>query len=165
MSRKLSLPLSGIATGIFVLIPALHAQTNNATILGDVTDPNGGVIAGAAITVRNMATGVSREIRTSDLGAYRVYPLNPGTYEVSASAAGFKKQIQPNVAIDAAANVKVNFNLEIGAVSETVEVQASATVLQTQDASVGGTVTSSEVERLPVNGRSTTSVAYRFWPF
>src|ERR1700682_2535510 len=107
MSRKLSLPLSGIATGIFVLIPALHAQTNNATILGDVTDPNGGVIVGAAITVRNMATGVSRELRTTDSGSFRAYPLNPGVYEVSASAAGFKKQVQPNVTLDAAANVKV----------------------------------------------------------
>jgi Carboxypeptidase regulatory-like domain len=156
MSRKLSLLTSGIATGIFVMIPALHAQTNNATIVGDVTDPNGGVIVGAAITVRNTATGVSRELRTSDLGTYRVYPLNPGTYEISASAAGFKKQVQPNVTLDAAANVKVDFKLEIGAVTETVEVQASATVLQTQDASVGGTVTSSEVSRLPVNGRNYT---------
>lgn len=156
MSRKLSILKKGLAAGIFLLIPALQAQTTNATIVGDVTDPNGGVIVGANITVRNMATGVSRELQTSELGSFRVYPLNPGTYEVTASAAGFKKQIQPNIVLDAAANVKVDFKLEVGVVTETVEVAAAAAILQTQDASVGGTVTSSEVSRLPVNGRNYT---------
>jgi len=156
MSRKLSVSTIRFAAGILLWIPTLHAQTNNATIVGDVVDPNGGKIVGAAITVRNTATGVSRELKTSDIGEYRVYPLNPGTYEVAASAAGFKKQVQSNVVLDAAANVKVDFTLEVGAVNETVEVQAAATVLQTQDASVGGTITSSEVARLPVNGRNYT---------
>ena len=56
--------------GILWSIPALYAQTNNATIVGDVADPHGGVIVGALITVRNTDTGVSRELRTSDLGGY-----------------------------------------------------------------------------------------------
>src|SRR5260370_1326970 len=156
MSRKLSLSTIRFAEGLLLSIAALHAQTNNATIVGDVTDPNGGVIVGATITVVKTATGVSRELRTNENGSFRAYPLNTGTYEVSAAAAGFKKQVQPNVTLDAAANVKIDFKLEVGAVSETVEGQASATVLQTEDALVGGTVTSSEVARLPVNGRNYT---------
>ena len=67
-----------------------------------------------------------------------------------------KTQVQQNVTLDAAANVKVDFRMEVGVVSEKVEVQANAAVLQTQDASVGGTVTGNEVSRLPVNGRNYT---------
>ncbi len=132
------------------------AQTTNATIVGDVSDPNGGRIAGADIQVRNAATGVVRELKTSETGSFRVFPLNPGTYEVTASSPGFKTHTQQNVILDAAANVKVDFTLEVGVVSEKVEVQAVASVLQTQDATVGGTVTGTEVARLPVNGRNYT---------
>ena len=108
------------------------------------------------ITVRNIDTGVSREIKSDDSGTYRVFPLNPGNYEVTASSPGMKTQVQRNVSLDAAANVKVDFHLEVGVVNETVEVQGTATLLQTQDASVGGTVTANEVARLPVNGRNYT---------
>ncbi len=132
------------------------AQTTNATIVGDVNDPEGRRIAGAIIQVKNTATGVVRELTTSELGSYRVFPLNPGTYEVSASSPGFKSQVQQNVILDAAANVKVDFRLDVGVVSEKVEVSATATILQTQDASIGGTVTGNEVSRLPVNGRNYT---------
>src|SRR6266545_33205 len=147
----------GMLLGTFgLLASALHAQTTNATIVGDVTDPQGGAIANATITVKNTATGLARQVVTSELGTYRVFPLNPGVYEVSASTPGFKTKVQPNVALEIASNVKVDFQLEVGAVSETVEVQASATVLQTQEASVGGTVTSTVLDRMPVNGRNYT---------
>lgn len=132
------------------------AQTTSATIVGDVSDPHGGLIPGANIVVKNVATGVTRELRTNDLGSYRAFPLNPGTYEVSATASGFKTQVQQNVILDAATNVKVDFKLDVGAITETVQVQATASILQTQDASVGGTVTGTEVARLPVNGRNYT---------
>jgi hypothetical protein len=154
------LTISKKAVPVLCLMYALSAvavaQTTDATIVGDVADPQGGAIAGAVISVKNMATGVAREVKTADTGGYRVYPLNPGSYELTATAPGFKTQLQRNVVLDAAANVKVDFKLEVGVVSEKVEVEASAAILQTQDASVGGTVTGSEVARLPVNGRNYT---------
>ena len=144
------------ACTLFVFASSAFAQTTNATIVGNVTDTSGGSVAGATITVRNVATGVTRELKTDEIGSYRVFPLNPGTYEVTAAATGLKTQFQQNVVLDAAANVKVDFQMEVGVVSEKIEVQSSATVLQTQDASVGGTVTGNEVSRLPVNGRNYT---------
>lgn len=142
--------------GVLVFSAGLMAQTTDATMVGDIADPQGALITGASVTVTNIATGVSREVKTAESGEYRVFPLNPGTYEVSVSAPGFKTTVQRNIVVDAAANVKVDFKLEIGAISEQVEVQATAAVLQTQDASVGGTVSSAEVARLPVNGRNYT---------
>src|ERR1051325_4914378 len=62
------------------------AQTTNATVVGDVTDPQGGSIVGANIIVKNLGTGVTRAVSTSELGTYRVFPLNPGTYNVTAPA-------------------------------------------------------------------------------
>ena len=134
----------------------LAGQTTNATIVGDVADPAGGRIAGANVVIKNTATGVTREVKASDLGSFRVFPLTPGTYDVSASAAGFKTEVQQNVVVDAAANVKVDFKLDVGAITDRVEIQATASVLQTQEASVGGTVTGTEIARLPVNGRNYT---------
>ncbi len=138
------------------LAATAYGQTTNATIVGDVTDPAGSRIAAAGITIKNAATGVAREVQANELGSYRVFPLPPGTYEVAASASGFKTQVQQNVIVDAAANVKVDFKLEVGGIAERVEIQATASVLQTQEASVGGTVTGNEIARLPVNGRNYT---------
>jgi hypothetical protein len=155
MVRVLKSILS-VLCAVAALTSVATAQTTNATIVGDVTDPSGGHIAGADITVRNVGTGVARELKTDESGTYRVFPLNPGNYEVTASSPGMRTQVQKNVVVDAAANVKVDFNLELGSVSENVEVQAVGAALQTQDASVGGTVTGTEVARLPVNGRNYT---------
>jgi len=138
-----------------VLTPAL-AQTTNATLVGDVTDPQGGAIVNATIVVKNVGTGVSREVSTSELGTYRVFPLNPGTYTVSASAPGFKTKISDNVVLEVASNVKVDLQLEVGAINETVEVSSTVATLQTQEASVGGIVTSTTLDRMPVNGRNYT---------
>jgi hypothetical protein len=141
---------------VLLLCGAAFAQTTNGTIVGDLTDAQGAALTNANITVKNTATGVSRTTVTNEFGSFRVFPLNPGTYEVSASASGFKSKVQPGVVLEAAAVVKVDFQLEIGAITETIEVAGAATVLQTQEASVGGTVTSTEIARLPVNGRNYT---------
>lgn len=140
-----------------VLVTAMaFGQTTNATLVGSVSDPQSAAVTGATITVKNMGTGVSRTVETDALGNYRVSPLNPGVYQVAASMAGFKSKVSSNVVLEIASNVKVDFQLEVGQVTETVEVSATASILQTQDASVGGTVTGTELARLPVNGRNYT---------
>ncbi|MDQ6699499.1 MAG: carboxypeptidase-like regulatory domain-containing protein [Acidobacteriota bacterium] len=147
-------------TGTFALValaaPAAFAQTTNATLVGSVLDPQSSVIAGATVTVKDKGTGVSRTVETDSAGSYRVFPLNPGRYEVSASMAGFKTKIVPEVILEIASIVKIDLALEVGQITDTVEVTATAAILQTQEASVGGTVTDAELSRLPVNGRNYT---------
>ncbi len=140
----------------FVTVPLVLAQTTNSTMVGDVRDAQGGAIAGAKIVVTSVATAVSREVTTSEKGSYQVFPLNPGTYDVVASAPGFKTKVLNNVIIDLASIVKIDFPLDVGDISERVEVTANAAILQTQDASIGGTITGTEISRLPVNGRNYT---------
>src|SRR5215475_3672630 len=156
MSRTLTISLISAVCGGLLLVGAAAAQTTNASIIGDISDPQQAAVVGATVTVKEIDTGVTRTVETNTAGSYRVFPLIPGRYEVTASASGFKKKVQPNVILDIASTVKVDFQLDVGQITETVEVSASASVLQTQDASVGGVVTSTELERMPVNGRNYT---------
>src|SRR6266481_4391364 len=156
MSRTLATRITLAFCGSFLFAVAAEAQTTNASIIGDITDPQQAAVVGATITVKEIDTGVSRSVETSQTGSYRVFPLMPGRYEVSAAAAGFKRKIQPSVVLDIASTLKVDFQLDVGQMTESVEVTANATVLQTQDASVGGIVTSTELEHMPVNGRNYT---------
>jgi hypothetical protein len=116
---------------ILLAVPLAVAQTTNASIVGIVTDPSGGAVPGATITVTNIATKVSRSVTTNEVGAYLVTPLIPGRYEVKTSVAGFRTRVQPEVVLETGAVVKVDFQLDIGAITESVEVTAVATIMQT----------------------------------
>jgi hypothetical protein len=132
------------------------AQTTEAVLVGIVTDASGGAVAGARVAAANVATGVVREVVTNETGAYRIGPLVPGTYEVRMSMSGFKTKVQSNVILETGATLKVDATLEVGDVSERIEVTAAAPMLQTQDSSVAGVITTSQLERIPVNGRNYT---------
>jgi carboxypeptidase family protein/TonB-dependent receptor-like protein len=132
------------------------AQSSNASIVGDVTDPSGAAIPGATVTATHTGTGISREVQSNETGAFRIYPLGPGDYEVSASTDGFKTQVRPDIVLEQGSSLKVDFALEVGAVSESVEVTGEAPMMQTQEASVGGVVNNTQIERIPVNGRNYT---------
>jgi hypothetical protein len=136
---------------------AALAQTVTSTIVGDVTDAQNAVVAEAVITVKSAATGLVREVQSTETGSYRVYPLNPSTYDVTVNKPGFRPQTK-RVTLEVAQTAKVDFQLEVGQVAESVTVEAVATVLQTQEASSGGLVTSADVARIPVNGRNYTNL-------
>lgn len=131
------------------------AQTA-ATIVGDVTDPSGAAIPGVEITITNEGTGADRSVTTNQAGQYRVTPLNPGSYSIRAAAEGFKSQVRPGVVLQVSAVLDVSFELELGQVSETVEVTGAPPILQTEEASVGNVVTSQDLKSMPVNQRNYT---------
>ena len=135
---------------------SLFAQTTNSSILGSVTDSSRAGIPGATLQLTNTATRVVRSIESSPDGAFRFYPLDAGTYELAVEKNGFRKSVRSRVVVGVADSIKVDFQLEVGDVTTAVTVSSEAPLLQTQETSVGGTITGSELTRLPVNGRNYT---------
>jgi hypothetical protein len=130
-----------------------HAQFK-AGIQGTVSDPKGGVIVGAKVTVTNQDTNVSQGTTTTADGVYRVEELPPGNYTVTAEADGFAKNVTHDFAVLAEQIRGLDISLQVGNVSETITVNGTAVpTLQTEDASVEGTLTNQEVQGLPVFGR------------
>src|SRR6266849_6064065 len=102
-----------------------------ASVQGTVMDSRGGIVAGAELSVRNEATGVTRDTVTSDQGFYRVSELPPGNYTVTVEATGFKKTVSKNIVVQAEEPRGFDVTLEVGAVQESVTVTASAESLST----------------------------------
>src|SRR5262249_52151566 len=113
----------------------------------------------AKVTMTSHATGVSATVQTNDTGNY-TFPLVPvGDYEVKVERAGFKSGTARGLRVETAAQLRQNFQLEVGSVSETVEVAASAVLLDTENATVGGVIENKRITELPLNGRNVVSLA------
>lgn len=134
----------------------LSAQSTNASIVGIVTDASGGAVPNASVTATNTGTGVNRVVTTNEAGAFTLTPLIPGPYELKVTNAGFKTRVQSNIILETGATLKIDVQLDVGQVSEQIEVTAAAPIMQTQEASVASVVTTSQLERIPVNGRNFT---------
>jgi hypothetical protein len=124
-----------------------------ASLQGTLMDSRGGAIVGAKVTITNQDTGVVRETMTNDQGFYRVTELPPGNYTVAVEAPGFKQSISRDISVEAEQPRGFDVSLQVGAVTETVNVTAGQEILQTQDASLASTVTSEQIVRLPQYGR------------
>src|SRR5712671_1425124 len=137
----------------------LHAQAVNGTILGIVQDQQGGAIGKAEVTARSLDTGVIRKTASEDNGEYRITSVPAGSYEISITAPGFKTDVRSGIAVTVGADVSVNFNLTVGAVSEKVEVTAEAPQVDTSGSAMGGFVNSATIRELPLNGRDWLQLA------
>jgi hypothetical protein len=124
------------------------------TILGSVTDNSGAVVANAGVDVTNTATNVTKHVQTTSSGDYTIPYLQPGSYRVTVQAGGFQKSVSEGVILEVAQQQRVNVVMKPGAVSETVEVQASAVTLDTDNSAVSTLITQKQVEELPLNGRN-----------
>src|SRR5229473_4000484 len=146
---------------LFALCPAsLHAQSASATsISGIVTDSSGAVVAGATVKLTDKATNTPRTGLTNDAGRYFFADVISGEYEITVSKTGFRitKTI---VTASVGVPVTVDLKLELGSVSETVEVTATNSELQTMSATVGNTITGASLDALPaIGGDVSTFVA------
>src|SRR6267154_2423520 len=124
-----------------------------ASMQGTVMDAQGSAISGVKVTITDQATGVNRDTTTSDQGFYRISELPPGRYTVTVEATGFKKSVSRDVEIKAGEPRGFDVTLQIGAVSESVTVSASAESLHTENASTGTTISTEQIDRLPQVGR------------
>jgi hypothetical protein len=133
-------------------------QLNTTTMDGTVSDPQGALIPNAEVTVTNNLTGQVIRTLTNDRGHWAVPSLSTATYSVAVSAAGFKKAEKKDVRLDAGIPATVNMTLEVGAVSETIEVTGGADVLQTSSATVSSDLTGRQVHDLPIPSRNATDL-------
>src|SRR6266567_5071838 len=135
---------------LVLFVGLLWGQSERGNITGLVTDSTGGVIAGAAVAITNMATNTAVNVSTTSAGEYNVPNLSPGSYRVEIGASGFKRFAQSNVVLSAAGTVRLDAQLIVGQVSETVEVQAAVAQIQTETAKVGTSMQNRMVDDLPL---------------
>ena len=138
----------------FFGISALWAQTDRGTITGTVTDPSGAVITGATVTATHMGTGLKTSITSGAGGNYTLPLLQIGTYRISATRTGFKEFVQDGIILDVGQTVVVPITLQIGSVTQTVEVTGQPPQLETATTTLTTAATGPEVEALPLFGQA-----------
>ncbi|HEY2016978.1 MAG TPA: carboxypeptidase-like regulatory domain-containing protein, partial [Bryobacteraceae bacterium] len=126
------------------------AQVNTSTMDGLVSDPQGALIARAEIAVTNTLTGQVFRTITDDRGHWAVPALPTAEYSVTATAPGFKKTTKEGIKMDAGIPATVNLSLEVGAVSETVQVSGAAEIVESATATVSSDLTGRQVSDLPI---------------
>ncbi len=145
---------STVLSTLLLLCGVLSAQEFRATISGHVLDSSGGAVPNAKIQVTSTATNEVTAVSSDSSGAYTVPLLRPGMYKLTAAAEGFKQYVKDNIELLAAKVAGIDITLEVGAVTDTVEVTADAAMLETQTASRGGIVTTQQVAEMPLNARN-----------
>lgn len=142
---------------LLVAVPS-YAQEAVGTIFGRVVDSSGAVVAGAQVSVRNVATGVSTTYLTTKTGDYSAVNLNPGTYSVTVNMMGFKVATSNGLIVEVDKTLRQDFALQIGEASQTVTVTTDSQMLQAGNATVGQVVTEKQIAALPLSGRDFTNL-------
>ena len=139
---------------------ALYAQVERGTVSGTVRDASGAIVPGASVTVRNVNTGVQVASTSNQSGEYVAPNLIPGEYSVLVAHTGFDTVTVGGIVLHVDERRAVDVALTVGAVTQSLQVQAIAPLLQTESTSVGNVITRREVSELPLNGRSVYQLAY-----
>jgi hypothetical protein len=140
-----------------ISIAPAYSQNATGAINGTVTDPSSALVINAKVTATNLETGLSRNVVTGNMGAFRIDNLPPGDYQVKVEAQGFASQTQKLVVRVAGATTS-NFNLSIGQSSEVVEVTGAAALVSTTESTISTVFNRVQVDTLPLNGRSFLSI-------
>src|SRR5580700_5581598 len=129
--------------GLFSL-PA-SAQDTTGRIIGVITDPSGSAVPRAKIAVTNVQTNITSTTTSADDGAYQVFQLPIGSYRVTVEATGFRKSVATPQPLEINQSLKIDVKLEVGATSETVQVEASASGVETVVATLGSVISGSQI--------------------
>jgi hypothetical protein len=144
--------LGGLFAVLLLCLPAF-SQGSFGRILGTVTDQSGGVVAGATVTVVDTERGINRTLITDDVGAYNAPNLTPGNYTVRVEAKGFKRIERQGITIEVGKEVRVDLTVQPGDQNQTLTVTESVPLVETTNATMGGTLENAEIVDLPLNGR------------
>ncbi|MEO6403571.1 MAG: TonB-dependent receptor [Vicinamibacteria bacterium] len=137
------------ALAMLCIAPGAQAQIDRATLAGTVKDASGGVLAGATVTVTNIATNVASTAKTSSSGAFLVVNLGSGQYLVEAEAQGLQKSVQ-SVILEIGQRGRIDMTLSVGGVTENVTVEGVRRLLNTEDATLGAVIDNNSVAKLPL---------------
>src|SRR3989441_10206573 len=150
-----------LCLGILIMSSlAAIGQLTTGTIAGTVTDQSGAAVPGATVTLKNTDTGISRTVQTRENGKYEALSLPAGSYEVSASLAGFRTAVHTGISLAVGQNAAIDFALQVGQVNEAVTVTGDVTQVETTTATVSNLVDEKKVADLPLNGRDLTQLSF-----
>lgn len=147
----IALALVGVTTAL--------AQVDTGAIVGGITDNTGASLPGARVTVTEQNTGITQTVTAGANGEYTISPLKLGLYRVSVEKEGFKTSVRSDIDVTIQSRLEVNFKLEIGAVSQNVEVSSTTPILETQTSSIQQLVEARAINDLPLNGRNASFLA------
>jgi hypothetical protein len=136
------------------LAPFSPAQTTSGSIVGTVTDSTGGVVPNAAVTLTNTGTSEHRTVQADANGSYRFVNLVPGVYKLDIEVAGFKHLTRDGIQVQVQAEIRIDAAMQVGQISETVEVSAETPLMRTETAELSQMVEGRTVLELPLNGRN-----------
>lgn len=142
------------AMGLLFLCLSAFSQGNFGRILGTVTDQSGGVIAGAAVTITDLQRGVTRNLTTDSAGEYDAPNLTPGTYSVRIESKGFKNIERQGIDVGVGREIRVDLTPEPGEQTQTVTVTEAVPLVETANATLGGSIENKDINDLPLNGRN-----------
>ncbi|OYW07550.1 MAG: hypothetical protein B7X34_10730, partial [Acidobacteriia bacterium 12-62-4] len=148
---------TGLISG--VLLTSLYGQFDSAAVVGSVRDEKGGAISAAKVTLRNNDTGLVLSTETTESGDYIFPSVRIGAYKVTAEKTGFAVASAENVSLTVNARQRVDLSLRVGTVSETVNVEATTPLLESDSSSKGQVIAARQVVELPLQGRSYANLA------
>jgi hypothetical protein len=140
------------------MVGNLYAQVEKATLSGTVTDPSGAVIVDAKIQAKNVSTDITYSSVTDGQGRYSLPEMQVGTYDISAQKSGFQEMLQTGVVLSVGARPILDFKMSVGRSEQVVKVEGETSRVDTETATVGQLVSSSQMENLPINGRNFASL-------
>ncbi len=132
----------------------VFAQSDSASVSGSVTDPSGLAVPNAKVVLKNESNGLTREAATNESGRYSIPSVQPGMYSITVEVAGFKKFESRDNKVDPAVPANISATLQVGAVTETVEVTATASQLQTESGALGKVIEGKQIQDIQLNGRN-----------
>src|SRR5438132_5443736 len=141
----------GSLTILLVACSTGLAQTHQGRILGTVTDQSGAIVRSAKVVITNVDTDVTRRLESNEAGDYVAPNLPPGVYKITVESPGFKKVERSAIRLEVAKDVRIDFQLVPGEISESVTVSEEAPLIETTNDTLGGTFTNKAINDLPLN--------------
>src|ERR1700760_2538485 len=148
-----------LALTLVLVSSVSFAQVERATITGTLTDKNGAVVPDAAVRVTEESTNETKVLQSDSAGVYTVSNLTPGSYTIEVEKSGFTKHINKGYVVQVGQTARLDVVMDVGSVTQSVEVTGALPVLQSENASVGQVIATTAVQQLPLNGRNLTQLA------